>query len=72
MLTITIAIAFLWLFLTSVSQAIIDLAWYTIRLRELLGKRELVSGIERIVTTKSMDASTVFEQFKCFTFSFVG
>jgi len=53
-----------------VRQVIKDLGWYKIRLREF-GKRELVSVTEEIVTTKSMDASTVYEQFKCFAFSFV-
>lgn len=51
-------------------QVIIDLAWYKIRLREL-GKREFVSLTEEIITTKSTGASTVYEQFKCFAFSFV-
>ena len=51
-------------------QILTDLAWYKIRLREL-GKRQLVSVTEDIVTTKSMDASTVYEESKCFAFSFV-
>lgn len=51
-------------------QILTDLAWYKIKLREL-GKRQLVSVTEDIVTTKSMDASTVYEESKCFAFSFV-